>query len=243
MIILSDPVQALDEVERALERGAKVLGIIPGPVPKRHGGSASPAARDLDDVWRTINDAGVLVAIHGTDGALDRYISERREPNDGFALFDSVVKLAIMHGRTVSDTITALICHGLFTRFPNLRFATIETGSNWVGPLLRGLESVYKKRPQDLAENPVETFTHHFWVSPFFEDDMKDLRDLIGAERMLFGSDWPHAEGLVTPRDFLQEIPSFDENEVKAVMGTKSLLAPRPTELLALAYMSKVTSI
>jgi predicted TIM-barrel fold metal-dependent hydrolase len=230
VVILSDPELALAEVEWALERGARVLGIIPGPVPNRHGGTRSPAARDLDPVWKRINDAGVLVAFHGADGALDDYIALWEAPNQGFALFDSNFKMAITHGRTISDTMTALICHGLLQRFPNLRIATIETGSGWVGGLLHGLESVYGKRPQQFAENPVDTFLRHVWVSPFFEDDMASLRDLIGADRILFGSDWPHAEGLPQPRDFLGEIPSFSEGEVTAVMGGNiaSLLEPSP---------------
>jgi predicted TIM-barrel fold metal-dependent hydrolase len=43
-------------------------------------------------------------------------------------------------------------------------------------------------------------------VSPFFEDNFNDLRDLIGADRILFGSDWPHVEGLDQPADYLKEI-------------------------------------
>lgn len=219
VVILSDPKLALEELRRVLERGARVIGIIPGPVPQRHGGSASPAALELDPFWQLVSESGTVVAIHGADGPLDRYISEWEAPNEGFAIFDSVFKLAITQGRSISDTVTALICHGLFTRFPDLRFATIETGSNWVGPLLDKLDSVYHKRPHQMAEDPVDTFKRHFWVSPFFEDDMAKLRDLIGAERMLFGSDWPHAEGLATPTDFLGEIPTFGKDEVAAVMG------------------------
>jgi predicted TIM-barrel fold metal-dependent hydrolase len=230
IIILSDPELALAEVDWALEHGAQVLGIIPGPVPNRHGGSRSPAAGDLEPVWQRINDAGVLVAIHGADGALDNYIAMWEVPNQGFAMFDSAFKMAITHGRTISDTMTALIFHGLFQRFPNLRFATIETGSGWVAGLLHQLESVYGKRPQELGENPVDTFLRHVWVSPFFEDDMATLRDLIGADRMLFGSDWPHAEGLSRPGDFVGEIPTFTPDEVTAVMGGNiaELLVSRP---------------
>jgi predicted TIM-barrel fold metal-dependent hydrolase len=228
VIIMSDPELAREEVSWALEHNARVLTIIPGPAPNRVGGSHSPASPTLDPVWREINAAGVLVAIHGTDGALDRYIGEWEAPNTGFALFDSTFKMTISHGRTISDTLTALICHGLFSRFPNLRVATIETGSNWVGPFLHAIESVYKKRPQDFREHPVDTFERHIWVSPFFEDDMDDLRDLIGASKMLFGSDWPHAEGLATPGEFLDEIPNFDATERAGVMGGNLAALLRP---------------
>ena len=59
VIILSNPIQARAEVEWALEQGAHALAIIPGPVPRRGGGSYSPASRELDPVWQLINDAGV----------------------------------------------------------------------------------------------------------------------------------------------------------------------------------------
>jgi predicted TIM-barrel fold metal-dependent hydrolase len=231
VIILADPEQALAEVDWAIDAGAKILAMIPGPVPHRNGGSRSPAALDLDSVWARIDRAGITVAFHGTDGALDRYISEWEEPNDGFALFNSTFKTVITHGRTIFDTIAAMICHGVFRRFPNLRVATVETGSNWVGTLIRELNSAYGKRPQDFGgDHPVETFRRHVWVSPFFEDDMADLRDLVGVDRMIFGSDWPHAEGLFQPLDFLGEIPTFDYADVSAVMGANaaSLVERRP---------------
>jgi predicted TIM-barrel fold metal-dependent hydrolase len=56
-------------------------------------------------------------------------------------------------------------------------------------------------------------------VSPFFEDDFNDLRDLIGADRILFGSDWPHAEGLDQPADYVKEIDDFDNAQKAAVLG------------------------
>ena len=45
------------------------------------------------------------------------------------------------HGqRNTSDNIAALICHGVFERFPNVRVATVESGSDWVAPLLKELD-------------------------------------------------------------------------------------------------------
>ena len=40
------------------------------------------------------------------------------------------------------------------------------------------MASVYGKRPKEFTEPPVETFRRQVWVSPFFEDDFSDLRDL-----------------------------------------------------------------
>jgi predicted TIM-barrel fold metal-dependent hydrolase len=42
-------------------------------------------------------------------------------------------------------------------------------------------------------------------MSPFWEDDLESVVEAMGAERVLFGSDWPHMEGLPEPRDILVE--------------------------------------
>ena len=44
-------------------------------------------------------------------------------------------------------------------------------------------------------------FREHVWVAPFYEDDLSKLKDLIGVERIVMGSDWPHAEGLYDPKN------------------------------------------
>ena len=55
-------------------------------------------------------------------------------------------------------------------------------------------------------------------MAPFYEDDMAMLKDTIGIDRLLFGSDFPHTEGLPDPTLFVKDIPTFDEAETKAIM-------------------------
>jgi predicted TIM-barrel fold metal-dependent hydrolase len=40
---------------------------------------------------------------------------------------------------------------------------------------------------------------------------------------MLFGSDWPHAEGLRNPVDFVADLDGFDSAEVEQIMRTNGL--------------------
>ena len=115
---------------------------------------------------------------------------------------------------------SAFVCHGLFDRFPTLRVATIENGGNWVPHVMHELAITFGKMPQAFARNPVESFKEHVWVSPFYEDDLPLLNELIGADHLLFGSDWPHAEGLADPTAFIHDIPSFSADDVQKVMHT-----------------------
>ena len=36
------------------------------------------------------------------------------------------------------------------------KIAVIENGASWVGPLLKSMKDLYKKMPQEFAENPVD---------------------------------------------------------------------------------------
>ncbi len=61
------------------------------------------------------------------------------------------------------------------------------------------------------------------WVTPYCEEDLRALADLIGVERILFGSDWPHGEGLADPLDFDKELGDFDEGEIRKIMRDNCL--------------------
>ena len=55
-------------------------------------------------------------------------------------------------------------------------------------------------------------------MAPFYEDNLAVLKDVLGVEHLLFGSDWPHAEGLANPLSFVDDLKGFTEPEVRAIM-------------------------
>jgi predicted TIM-barrel fold metal-dependent hydrolase len=119
------------------------------------------------------------------------------------------------------ETMGALVCHGLFDRFPRIRVASIEAGASWVPVLLKKLKNPYGQMPSSFASDPVETFRAHVWVAPFYEDDLGALKDDIGLDHLLFGSDWPHAEGLAQPKAFAKDLRrnGYGEAQIHAVMA------------------------
>jgi predicted TIM-barrel fold metal-dependent hydrolase len=122
-------------------------------------------------------------------------------------------------GRAISDSLAALICHGVFDRFPNIRVASLENGADWLVPLLARLQLAYRKLPRDFTRNPLETFRRHVFVSPFYEDPIREIADSIGINRVLFGSDWPHPEGLGNPLDYFKDITALNDAETRKVMS------------------------
>ena len=123
-----------------------------------------------------------------------------------------------MH-RPIFDTMASLIGHGLLSRFPTLKIAPVENGSHWVRPLLHDMEHAYHHAPQIFEEHPCEVFKRNVFVHPFHEEDTKGLVELLGADQVIFGSDYPHPEGLADPISFVDELEGLAAPDVAKVMG------------------------
>ena len=96
------------------------------------------------------------------------------------------------------------------TAFPGVRVACIENGSRWVRFLFERFELAFGQQPKEFKRHPIETFRRHVWVAPFYEEPIDEVAAWIGVERVLFGSDYPHPEGLATPLSFLDELSGSD---------------------------------
>ena len=94
--------------------------------------------------------------------------------------------------------------------------------------LVRKLKKAYGQLPGSFQRDPLETLRDHCWVAPYYEDDMDELRELIGADQMLFGSDFPHAEGLAEPLTFVDEIQEFSPVEIRKIMRDNTMGLTRP---------------
>src|SRR5262249_13539602 len=124
--------------------------------------------------------------------------------------------------RDIHDLIGSFICHGTFTRFPGLKVASVENGSDWVGPLLDRLAHVHGQIPQQFDENPIEVFRRNVWVSPFWEAAPPQLRTGVQPERLLCGSDSPHPEGLAEPLEYLEYVKELDPAVVRRIMSSNA---------------------
>jgi len=210
--------RAIDELEWVLERGARVVLIRPAPVPG-YRGPRSFGLPEFDPFWEKVVESGILVAMHSSDSGYDRYSNEWMGGNSEMLPFQPQAFRMLGQWRPVEDAVSALICHGALSRFPELKVSVIENGSSWVAPLLQNLADVYKKMPQDFLEDPVSVFTRNISISPFWEEDLGELARLIGDDNVLFGSDFPHPEGLAEPARYVDELEGLPDETIRKIMG------------------------
>ncbi|WP_280270565.1 amidohydrolase family protein [Nocardia wallacei] len=218
IINLSEVDAARRELEYILAHGARVALIKPGPVHGLHGWR-SPALPEFDPFWRDVETAGLPIVLHASYPPLDEYIAKWEPPHTASFMAQSAFRWMALGHREIADMITSLICHGTLTRFPKLRIASVENGSSWIYPLFHDFEDLYKKMPQNFPEHPHDVFRRNIWVSPFWEGCVADVVDTVGWDKVMFGSDYPHPEGLAEPKGYWKYAEGMDIRRTYDFMG------------------------
>jgi predicted TIM-barrel fold metal-dependent hydrolase len=219
--------KAIEELHWCIERGAKTVLIRPAPVPGLRG-SRSFGYEEFDPFWQAVVDADILVSMHASDSGYTRYQNDWTGPAEMLPFRPDAFRMMTHGKRPIEDTMSALICHGVFTRFPDLRVASVENGADWVVPYLHHLEDTYRKMPHAFDEDPVAAFRRNLWVSPFHEDDIGGLIEAIGVDKVVFGSDYPHPEGLAEPCSYLDHLPAgLSQEDLAGIMGGNLATAMR----------------
>jgi len=222
-ITLADPANAVRELEWALERDARFVVMVGGPVTTAVG-SRAPGDPMFDGFWQLANDSGITVLYHGGESPYTKYLKDWGE-NDFTEAFRANAFRGLVSANPLQDTIASHLALGLFARFPNLRVASIEVGSDWVFHLFEKLTKSYGQVPHLYPEDPRETLKRHVWVSPFYEDELASLLRLLGAEHILMGSDYPHVEGLAEPASYIKDLKNYDytDEQCRIVMRDNGL--------------------
>jgi predicted TIM-barrel fold metal-dependent hydrolase len=211
LLSLLDVDLAVAELERLLARGARVVHLNVGPVAGR-----SPGHPHFDPVWSRLAEARVPVAYHASESGYNELLSTqwghrprpRSHHQSAWQNAFCFIETPLLH------TLGALIFDNVFGRFPQLRVATIECGSSWVPYLLPRLDKAQRSCTTHspwiggrLMDRASDVFKAHVRVNPYPEEDHAELFEWLAPEHLLFGSDWPHPEGIAEPRAYPDYLP------------------------------------
>jgi len=183
--------EACQELERAKKLGMVGAFIPVSPVPER-------PYRDpvYDRLWATAQDHDMPLLLH---------IATNRAGVPGCEFTVNVGELTGA-GRSTTDhwvrySLGAMLFAGVFDRYPRLKVGSVEHETAWIPHWLKQMDFTYRERPVftkgwKSAEGmlPSEYWRRNMFVE-FMEDDLGvELRQHIGVDNMLWGSDFPHAE-------------------------------------------------
>ncbi len=176
-----------------------------------------------DRLWAALQDLDVVVNLHGGTGS----------PNYGRYQVTPMLLISEVKFYGVRAFVHMLLS-GVFERFPRLRFAITEVGPSMFPDLLSDLDSVIrsvqagaigelKYRSEDaLPRTATEYFHQNVWLGASFPGPA-DLaaREIMGDDRFMWGSDYPHDEGTAPfTREHLRQVFSeVDEPEMRRILG------------------------
>ena len=110
----------------------------------------------------------------------------------------------VVSDRAIHDTIASLVVDGVFKRHPALRVASIENGSDFLHVLVKRLRKQANQTPWVFPEDPLDTIRKHVWVTPYCEEDLQALAELIGASGSCSAPTGRTARASSTPLDFAE---------------------------------------
>ncbi|CAB4830716.1 MAG: amidohydrolase family protein [Actinobacteria bacterium] len=195
MVNLDDIDAAVHELERARSIGlcgALITVLPPSWAPFR--------SNDYDRFWAAAQELAMPLSLHvGTERA------DVRAGHGSFTLDVKNVPPAFFVNKDyqIRQTLADLIFSGVFERFPRLRMGTVEHELSWIPFFLDQLDYTYTQRPPRGPEwirytDPDVLPSHFFRTNVFasFQEDNVALRvrDYIGIDTLMWGSDYPHTE-------------------------------------------------
>ena len=141
-------------------------------------------------------------------------------PSEGFG-FDHftqyIASHTLEHPAPLFIQITDMMFSGVFDTFPKLRFAFLEAGCSWVPFMMDRMDYEFdsmhgSKHRKTMKKRPSDYFREgdQVWIAmELGESSLKYVIDMIGHERIIYASDYPHEP---STEDLTSELPEFLEN-------------------------------
>ena len=194
----------------------------PAPVPGLMG-RRSMALPEFDPFWSRVVRFGIFVGMHGSDSGYQRYQNEWEGIRGGEMLpfRDKSAFLTIlfhMH-RPITDTIASLIGHGLCSRFPDLRIAPVESGSNGCATSSGSWRMPTRCPPTSSTRTRSRCSGATSTSTPSTRRTRSAWSRSSGRTGSSSGPDYPHPEGMSDPITFVDELKGLDDSAVRKVMG------------------------
>jgi aminocarboxymuconate-semialdehyde decarboxylase len=203
MVPLQDVEMSIKELERMMKAGLKGVEI------GTHVNGVYPGDERFRPFWEACESLGAFVFIHPVEGG------GRAELRD-YYMWNVI-------GNPMETTVAAghLILSGVMDAYPRLKILLAHGGGAL--PYLHGrLDRGFQQRPEinKVISKPPTEYLKQFYFDTITHDAgvLKSLVDLVGADHVLLGSDYPFDMGNETPVELVCSAGLGDEAE-KLILG------------------------
>ena len=205
--------QSQEKLSAGSGASAQLLALTGDPMGPRRYSDA-----EFDPLWTTALDLGLALTIHlGARGV-------RHTEPDKFLADLPMSKVAM------AEPIAIMIYGAVFQRFPELKFATIESGVGWFAWFANYMDATWKKQRfwtnSPLKEPPSFYMDQNVYGS--FIDEVVGIhnRHLPGGKNIMWSSDYPHSETTYPHSDevigrIFKGVPEADKQQIVGGIAKK----------------------
>ena len=215
-IALQDVDAALAELRRCLKRGFKGIFLAPETI-----GGKRFSHPDFDPIWSECQEAGIPACLHvivrfnRAPGIMGQFY----QPGE----FRTVFGFALGGFAQVVPAAMTMVADGLFDRFPRLKVMCVEAGCGWVPYIMDRMDQKNDLLgwTYPLKLKPSDYFRRNIWVVAEPEErTIGAVMDLLGEERVLWGSDYPHVDSnLEAPNLIRHSIAGLSPERQRKLLG------------------------
>ena len=213
MINLDDVAEGVAELERCARMGMAAAMITEYPVEERRYDSP-----EYEPLWAAAQDHAMPISLH---------TATRRE---GLSRGAGATSVRAASGRATkvfypATSMCDIIFSGVFERYPKFKLAIVEFELSWVPYLLDSMDYTYIERQEEASYRfkggavPSDFFHSNVYLS--FQEDAVGvrMRDVIGVDQLMWGSDYPHSESTfprsrMVLREILEGVPEAEQASI-----------------------------
>jgi len=205
------------ELLRCIDLGFK--GVFLPPEPQD---GIRPGQEHFDRLWRIAADAGLPLCIHVIVrfGGAGVPFQPWQETGPGM-----IFGFGLGATGQVIPCAASMVTDGVFDRIPHLKVVCVEAGCGWAAYVMDRLDEKHDllsfASPVPLQLKPSEYFRRNLWfVAEPEERTIGAMLELVGEDRILWGSDYPHIDStLEAPRLIRGSIAGLSPERQAAVLG------------------------
>jgi predicted TIM-barrel fold metal-dependent hydrolase len=189
VVPLQDVPAAVGEMRRAVRELGAVGVTVPPSMPGKNLDHA-----DFYPFYAAAQELNVPVSLHWGNGA---YL-----PGVGTERFQKHFHNHLVgHPFEQMSAMTALVCGGILELYPDLRFGFLESGCGWAPYWMWRMDEEYRGRSLEvplMKDKPSEYLKRGrcFFSCAPDEFMIPSVVEALGAETIIFSSDYPHSDGL-----------------------------------------------
>ena len=207
--------EAVVELETCIKAGFRGLFVPPETLD-----GLRPSDAHFDPIWRLCEEAGIPGCLHvivrfgGASAPFAHWHETRPGPVFNFGLGATGQLIPAM---------AAMVTDLLFERFPRLKVVSVEAGCGYAAYLMDRLDEKYETfralTPMPLKPSDYIRRNCYFVAEPE-ERTIGAMLDLVGEDRILWGSDYPHVDStLEAPWLIRRSVAGLSPERQAAVLG------------------------